>query len=62
MLLDYRCNEQLPTIITSNYGLAKVAAMLASDEDTLQAIASRALDVCDGRGIEVTGTDRRRKK
>lgn len=62
MLLDYRCNEMLPTIITSNYGLAKVASMLTSDEDTLQAIASRVLDVCDGRGIEVTGADRRRKK
>lgn len=61
MLLDYRCNEQLPTIITSNYGLARVAAMLASDEDTLQAIASRALDVCDGRGMLIEGSDRRKK-
>lgn len=62
LLLDYRCNEHLPTIITSNYGLAKVAGMLTSDEDTLQSIASRVLDVCDGRGIEVTGPDRRRKR
>lgn len=62
MLLDYRCNELLPTIITSNYELAKAASMLTSDPDTIQAIASRALDVCDGRGIEVTGSDRRRKK
>lgn len=62
LLLDYRCNERLPTIITSNYGLAKVASMLTSDEDTLQAIASRALAVCNENGIEVTGPDRRRKK
>lgn len=62
MLLDHRCNEELPTIITSNYGLAKVASMLTSDEDTIQAIASRALDVCDHNGIEVTGPDLRRKK
>lgn len=62
MLLDYRCNEMLPTIITSNYGLAKVASMLTTDEDTMQAIASRALDVCSGNGIEVTGPDRRRER
>lgn len=61
MLLDHRCNECLPTIITSNYGLAKLASMLTSDEDTIQAIASRALLTCDGNGIEVTGSDRRRK-
>lgn len=61
MLLDHRCNEELPTIITSNYGLAKVAGMLTTDEDTLQAIASRALLTCNGNGIEVTGEDRRRK-
>lgn len=60
LLLDHRCNEMLPTIITSNYGLARVASMLTSDEDTLQAIASRALAVCGGNGIEVTGVDRRR--
>lgn len=62
MLLDHRCNEELPTIITSNYGLAKVAAMLTTDEDTLQAIASRVLLTCDNNGIEVTGEDMRRKK
>lgn len=62
MLLDHRCNECLPTVITSNYGLAKLASMLVSDEDTIQAIASRALDVCNHNGIEVTGPDHRRKK
>lgn len=62
MLLDHRCNEQLPTIITSNYGLAKVAGMLTTDEDTMQAIASRALDVCDGNGILMEGRDMRRGK
>ena len=62
MLIDHRCNELLPTIITSNYGLAQVAAMLTSDEDTLQAIASRVLAVCDCNGIEMVGADLRRKK
>lgn len=61
LLLDKRCNRMLPTIITSNYGLARVASMLTSDEETIQAIASRALAVCDENGIEMTGPDRRRK-
>lgn len=61
MLLDHRCNEQLPTIITSNYELARVAAMLTADPDTIQAIASRAMDVCNGNGILMEGEDRRRK-
>lgn len=60
LLLDYRCNEGLPTIITSNYGLAQVASMLATDEDTMQAIASRVLKTCAGNGIEVKGKDLRR--
>ena len=62
LLLDHRCNEMLPTIITSNYGLAQAAGMLSSDRDTIQAIASRALDVCDGTGILMEGEDRRRNK
>lgn len=62
LLLDYRCSEGLPTIITSNYGLAKVASMLAGDEETIQPIASRVLATCDENGIEMTGPDRRRKK
>lgn len=62
MLLDHRCNECLPTIITSNYGLARVASMLTSDEDTIQAIASRALMTCDNNGIEFNGNDFRRKR
>ena len=62
LLLDHRCNEGLPTIITSNYGLAKVASMLAGDEETIQPIASRVLATCGENGIELTGPDRRRKK
>lgn len=62
LLLDYRCNNGLPTIITSNYGLAAVSAMLASDEDTIQAIASRAYKTCNQTGIEFKGEDFRRKK
>lgn len=62
LLLDHRCNEGLPTIVTSNYGLAKVASMLAGDEETIQPIASRVLATCDENGIEMTGPDRRRKK
>lgn len=59
MLLDYRCGEMLPTVVTSNYGLSAVAQMLASDEDTKQAIASRMLQTCDHKGIEMTGRDLR---
>lgn len=58
-LLNRRYNEQLPTIITSNYGLARLASILSSDEETKMAIASRVLGMCEG--MEVTGEDRRRK-
>lgn len=62
LLLDYRCNKGLPTIVTSNYGLAAVASMLASDEDTIQSIASRAYKTCNQTGMEFKGEDMRRKK
>lgn len=58
-ILNRRWNEGLPTIITSNYGLARLVSMLTADEETAQAIASRVLGMCDG--IEVGGEDRRRK-
>lgn len=57
-ILNRRWNEGLPTIITSNYGLARLASMMAADEDTAQAIASRVLGMCSG--IEVDGFDMRR--
>lgn len=60
LLLDHRCNEGLPTIITSNYGLAQMASMLTTDEDTMQAIASRAFKSCNRTGIEMKGKDLRR--
>lgn len=59
LILDRRCNDNLPTIITSNYGLSKVASMLSTDEETMQAIASRAYMTCGRNGVEVTGSDRR---
>lgn len=62
LLLDYRCNEHLPTIITSNYGLARLASMLVTDEETSQPLASRVLKTCDNNGIELTGVDHRRKR
>ena len=60
MLLDYRCNERLPTIITSNYGLAKLVSLFSADEETSQPLASRALRTCNRNGIEVVGEDMRR--
>lgn len=62
LLLDYRCNEHLPTIITSNYGLARLASQFATDEETSQPFASRALKTCNRNGIEFDGEDMRRKK
>lgn len=59
MLLDYRCGEMLPTVVTSNYALSAVTQTLSSDEDTKQAIASRMLQTCNHNGIEVTGRDLR---
>lgn len=58
-ILNRRWNDGRPTIITSNYGLAKLTSMLSADEETAQAIASRVLGMCVG--IEVDGTDRRRE-
>ncbi len=61
LLLDYRCNEHLPTIITSNYGLARLASILTGDEETVKPLASRALRTCNRNGIEMKGEDLRRK-
>lgn len=62
LLLNHRCNEHLPTIVTSNYGLARLASMLVTDEETSQPFASRVLKTCGNRGVELTGVDHRRKK
>ena len=57
MLLDYRCSHRLPTIITSNYNIGEVAALLSTDEQSQEAIASRIGGMC--RGVRMSGKDRR---
>ena len=57
MLLDYRYNHKLPTIITSNYDIGEVAALLSTDEQSQEAIASRIGGMC--RGVRMSGKDRR---
>lgn len=57
MLLDKRYADKLPTIITSNYTVSKVASMLSTDAETMQSIASRIVGSC--KGVEMNGADRR---
>lgn len=57
MLLDYRYSHRLPTIITSNYDIGEVAALLSTDEQSQEAIASRIGGMC--RGVRMSGKDRR---
>ena len=59
MLLDQRYANGRPTIITSNYNVGQVAAMMSTDEQTMMAIASRITGMC--QGVEMRGEDMRRK-
>lgn len=60
MLMDYRSSNMLPTIITSNYDLGELSSMLSTDQQTMEAIASRIAGMC--RGVRVDGPDRRLEK
>lgn len=60
MLVDYRSANRLPTIITSNYDLGELSSMLSTDQQTMEAIASRIAGMC--RGVRVDGPDRRLEK
>ena len=42
--------------------LARLASQFATDEETSQPFASRALKTCNRNGIEFDGEDMRRKK
>ena len=57
MLVDYRSSNMLPTIITSNYDLGELSSMLSTDQQTMEAIASRIAGMC--RGVRFDGLDRR---
>lgn len=57
MLIDHRYANALPTIITSNYDLGELTARLSTDEQTMDAIASRIGGMC--AGMRMYGQDRR---
>lgn len=60
MLMDHRSANGLTTIVTSNYDLGELASLLSTDQQTMEAIASRIGGMC--RGVRVDGPDRRMQK
>lgn len=60
MLMDHRSANGLTTIVTSNYDLGELASLLSTDQQTMEAIASRISGMC--RGVRVDGPDRRMQK
>ena len=60
MLMDYRSSNVLPTIITSNYDLGELASLLSTDQQTMEAIASRIGGMC--KGYKFDGPDLRLQK
>lgn len=57
MLMDHRSANGLTTIVTSNYDLGELSSMLSTDQQTMEAVASRIAGMC--RGVRVDGPDRR---
>ncbi len=57
MILNYRCNENLATVITSNYSLKILAEKVISDKTKASRIVSRIMGLC--KVIEITGDDYR---
>ena len=60
MLMDHRSANGLTTIVTSNYDLGELASLLSTDQQTMEAIASRIGGMC--RGVRVDGPDLRMQK